>query len=199
MFLIVMVAIFDPLSNRPQKKRVDQHRQGGWRASAWATKVAHQFGYSFGHITDDGEEETFQPGESPWEPASACSSLQARKVEEFDETEEAEDGDEDEEDLEEEPAKKRAKTPSRRTNKTHARASIHDQLVMASSSAWWIRAVTDTAARPKLGLDLAGGTSVILHAKEQRARLRILKKTASIIEARVNATGRTEPRRRPRL
>jgi preprotein translocase subunit SecD len=50
-----------------------------------------------------------------------------------------------------------------------------------------------TGARPKLGLDLAGGTSVILHAKSsQNVSKDVLAKTASIIEARVNATGVTE-------
>jgi protein-export membrane protein SecD len=50
-----------------------------------------------------------------------------------------------------------------------------------------------TGARPKLGLDLAGGTSVILHAKSSETVTKdVLDKTASIIEARVNASGVTE-------
>jgi preprotein translocase subunit SecD len=54
-------------------------------------------------------------------------------------------------------------------------------------------AVMVTGARPKLGLDLAGGTSVILHAKSsEHVSKDVLAKTASIIEARVNATGVTE-------
>jgi preprotein translocase subunit SecD len=54
-------------------------------------------------------------------------------------------------------------------------------------------AVMVTGARPKLGLDLAGGTSVILHAKSsENVTKDVLSKTASIIEARVNATGVTE-------
>jgi preprotein translocase subunit SecD len=54
-------------------------------------------------------------------------------------------------------------------------------------------AVMLTGARPKLGLDLAGGTSVILHAKSsEHVSKDVLAKTASIIEARVNATGVTE-------
>ena len=46
-------------------------------------------------------------------------------------------------------------------------------------------AVMITGARPKLGLDLAGGTSVILHAKSsEHVSKDVLAKTASIIEAR---------------
>jgi preprotein translocase subunit SecD len=54
-------------------------------------------------------------------------------------------------------------------------------------------AVMVTGARPKLGLDLAGGTSVILHAKSsEHVSKDVLAKTASIIGTRVNATGVTE-------
>ena len=97
-FLIVMVAIFYLLLIRPQKKRVDQHRQ--LVESIGMGDQVVTIGGLFGHITDE-DEETFELEIALGTRVRLLKSAVARKVEEFDETEEAEDGDEDEEDLEE--------------------------------------------------------------------------------------------------
>ena len=97
-FLIVMVAIFYLLLIRPQKKRVDQHRQ--LVESIGMGDQVVTIGGLFGHITDE-DEETFELEIALGTRVRLLKSAVARKVEEFDETEEAEDEDEDEEDLEE--------------------------------------------------------------------------------------------------
>jgi preprotein translocase subunit YajC len=97
-FLIVMVAIFYLLLIRPQKKRVDQHRQ--LVESIGMGDQVVTIGGLFGHITDE-DEETFELEIALGTRVRLLKSAVARKVEEFDETEEAEDEDEGEEDLEE--------------------------------------------------------------------------------------------------
>jgi preprotein translocase subunit YajC len=95
-FLIVMVAIFYLLLIRPQKKRVEQHRQ--LVESIGMGDQVVTIGGLFGHITDE-DDETFEIEIALGTRVRLLKSAVARKVEELDETEEAED--EDDEDLEE--------------------------------------------------------------------------------------------------
>jgi preprotein translocase subunit YajC len=98
-FLIVMVAIFYLLLIRPQKKRVDQHRQ--LVESIGMGDQVVTIGGLFGHITDE-DEETFELEIALGTRVRLLKSAVARKVEELDELDETEEAeDEDEEDLEE--------------------------------------------------------------------------------------------------
>jgi preprotein translocase subunit YajC len=95
-FLIVMVAIFYLLLIRPQKKKLEQHRQLVESIDTGDQVVT--IGGLFGHITDE-DDETFELEIALGTRVRLLKSAVARKVEELDETEEAED--EDDEDLEE--------------------------------------------------------------------------------------------------
>jgi preprotein translocase subunit YajC len=97
-FLIVMVGIFYLLLIRPQKKRVEQHRQLVENIGMGDQVVT--IGGLFGHITDE-DDETFEVEIALGTRVRLLKSAVARKVDEADETEGAEDEDEDEEDLEE--------------------------------------------------------------------------------------------------
>jgi preprotein translocase subunit YajC len=96
-FLIVMVAIFYLLLIRPQKKKVEQHRQ--LVESIGMGDEVVTIGGLFGHITDE-DDDTFELEIALGTRIRLLKSAVARKVvEEADETDEAED--EDDEDLEE--------------------------------------------------------------------------------------------------
>lgn len=96
-FLIVMVAIFYLLLIRPQKKKVEQHRQLVESIDTGDQVVT--IGGLFGHVTDE-DDETFELEIALGTRVRLLKSAVARKVvEEADETEEAED--EDDDDLEE--------------------------------------------------------------------------------------------------
>jgi preprotein translocase subunit YajC len=95
-FLVVMVAIFYFMLIRPQKKRVEQHRQLVEAISMGDEVVT--IGGVFGVVTDE-DDETFELEVALGTRIRVLKSAVARKVEDSAEIDDA--GDEDDEDLEE--------------------------------------------------------------------------------------------------
>jgi protein-export membrane protein SecD len=74
----------------------------------------------------------------------------------------------------------------------HARRHVLSLILVVACAAAGVLGLTVLKARPKLGLDLRGGVSVVLTAKG-RSSADVLDKTVDIIRERVNQLGTQEP------
>ncbi|MFN2526714.1 MAG: protein translocase subunit SecD [Actinomycetota bacterium] len=78
----------------------------------------------------------------------------------------------------------------KRRTKTRAVPYLVGSLIVAFGG---LAAVLATGMQPRLGLDLEGGTSVILTASGEELRSDVLQKTVGIIRQRIDALGVAEP------